>query len=475
MIKIYLDWNIISGLKQGYFSELKKTLESNNKFVMPYSISHIGDILANNPKDPLEDKHIKSDLEYLSQLSNELCLSYYKGETRVGKNNPFELFKERIESNKLVENLSIDSLFKPFENGPEIGATIKALKGLLSSIPLGKEFEESFNNPDTSEMMNKQFPGLKDNPTMDGFFEFFGKMFHDLNNTEAYKDLRESIQQTGINSSHFNEEKNPFDLIEKSYSKFGNDASPYKYLQKNEITPDWFSEITNLYLVLDMHGFKSDKIKVTVRNKSTFRNTTEDSSHTAFASICEIYLTNDKKNIYKSKAVYEKLDISCKVFNVEQFLDYSRKYLDDHSIQDHFKQIHLAIKEGKFHSTALEKGRGKLLTHFSNHYFFNFFNKLMLIYNESEEYEGYVLTKLYTSKNYVILREEIQGVVKLLVDAWGQDSNSAKYLELNELKDSELDWTGRYWEFDFATFRFCRLNGWFQFYVYPMEEGVDLK
>lgn len=470
MIKIYLDWNIISGLKQGYFPELKKRLESNNKFVIPYSISHIGDILGNESKNPLEDEFIKSDLEYLSEISNGICLSYSKGETRVGKNDPFALFKERIESNKLVENLSIDNLFRQFEDDPKVGGIMKSLKQLLSSIPLGKEFEDSFSNPDTSEMMNKQFPGLKDNPTMEGFFEYFGKMFYNLNNTESYKDLRDSIQQIGLNSSHYSDGKNPFELIEKSYEKLGVDNSPYKYLQKNEVTPNWFNEITNLYLMLDMHGYKADKIKVTERNKSTFRNTTEDSSHTAFASICEIYLTNDKKNIFKSKAVYEKLDISCKVLNVEQFLDYYDKYLSYYSIQEHFKQIHLTIKEGKFHSTDLEKGNGKLLTHYSNHYFFNFFNKIMLIYDENEEYEGYVLTKLFTSDNYVIIREEIEGVVRLLVDAWGQDSNSAEYLELSELNDSGLDWDGRYWEFDYATFRLCRLNGWFSFYVYPLKK-----
>src|SRR5690606_15010521 len=106
--------------------------------------------------------------------------------------------------------------------------------------------------PESSEMLEKIFPTLKDNPTMEGFFQSFGKMLHNVNEQEGYKDLRNIVQKVGVNSGHFNPNKNPFKVIENAYKKYGMESLNIdNYLQKNDSIPEWFNEITNEYILLD--------------------------------------------------------------------------------------------------------------------------------------------------------------------------------------------------------------------------------
>ena len=89
-------------------------------------------------------------------------------------------------------------------------------------------------------------------------------MFHNMNETEDYKDLRNMVQQIGVNSGHFNENKNPFEIIDNAYKKTGvENFNVDQYFDKTKNAPEWFNDITNEYVKLDMHGFKADKVKVT--------------------------------------------------------------------------------------------------------------------------------------------------------------------------------------------------------------------
>ena len=96
---------------------------------------------------------------------------------------------------------------------------VNSLKNLIASIPLKDAFKEAFENPESAAVLDKMFPGLKEDKTMNGFFKSFGKMFHNLNEKEDYKDLRNIVQQVGVNSGHFNENKNPFEVIDNAYKK----------------------------------------------------------------------------------------------------------------------------------------------------------------------------------------------------------------------------------------------------------------
>ena len=69
-----------------------------------------------------------------------------------------------------------------------------------------------------------------------------------------------------------------------------------------------------------MHGYQEDNVNTSKGRKETFKNTTEDAFHCAFASTCNFYVINDKKSYKKTKQVYEKLQINTLVFKPEEFV-----------------------------------------------------------------------------------------------------------------------------------------------------------
>lgn len=68
MIRIYLDWNIISSLKKPEFNELKEFIEKHKKYLQfPYSPAHFTDLMKSyQPGNDLFYDDLET-LEYLSE------------------------------------------------------------------------------------------------------------------------------------------------------------------------------------------------------------------------------------------------------------------------------------------------------------------------------------------------------------------------------------------------------------------------
>lgn len=471
MIKVYIDWNVMSGMKNGNFSELEEIFKNKEKFRLMYSTSHIGDILASNRDDQEQQNLIQQDLDFITSLTDNLCLANSGKEVYFDYLQPRELFEDQKESNKLTDGLSIDSLFDSNLNdkNESLKQIIELTKDQLKSIDLAPAFKDIYKTPEGAEVMNKLFPGLEDDLSMSGFFKSFGLMFENLNEKEGMKDLRTLVQSIGVNSSHFKPNKNPFELIETAYKKNGLIDFRDNYIQKGKKAPVWFDEITNEYILLDLHGFNSDKIKVNDKEKNTFRNTTEDASHSAFATLSDFYITNDIKNLKKTKAVYEKLEIFTKVLKPNEFVEYYKTYLDFNSVLDHFESISIALGQRDLFHLEFDDEKLTSLTQFSNYYFFNFFNKIILSLSKVEENRGgFVLCKDLPSKHFQIAFVDVEKLVKTFVENYGVDNNGKGYLRKEEF--IEGNWEGRYWSLELNYIKITQANYWFQLYFYPLEK-----
>ena len=76
MIRIYLDWNVMTQLKGGHLEDLLAILSQSNRFFVPYSTSHIGDILTSyNEEDQAQKQIIEKDLDFIAALTQNYCLS----------------------------------------------------------------------------------------------------------------------------------------------------------------------------------------------------------------------------------------------------------------------------------------------------------------------------------------------------------------------------------------------------------------
>lgn len=459
----------MSGMKNGYFSELQEIFSNKEKFKLMYSTSHIGDILASNRDDQEQQDIIQQDLDFITNLTGNLCLANSGEKVYFDYMIPRELFEDQIQSNKLTDNLSIDNLFDTNDQDESLKQILESVKELIKGIDIDSAFKDMYKTPEGAEVMNKLFPGLETDLTMDGFFKSFGVMYQNLNEREGVKDLRAIVQSIGINSAHFNPDKNPFDLIETTYKNNG--LSDYKnnYVEQGKNAPVWFDEITNEYILLDLHGFNSDKIKVTNKEKNTFRNTSEDASHTAFATLSDFYITNDTKNFKKTKAVYEKLEISTKVLRPDEFVDYYKLYLNFDKVSDHFETISKALGQRDLFHLEYEDEKMISLTQFTNYYFFNFFNKIILSINKVEEnIGGFVLCKDLPSKHFQIAFIEVEKLVKTFVENYGVDNDGKGYLKEDEFLNG--NWDGRYWLLELNYIKITQKNYWFHLYFYPIEK-----
>jgi len=459
MIKLYFDWNVISGMRNGYLKDLKEIVYLKDRFFKPYSTSHIGDLLASLNSAQEQQDLIYDDLKFITELSDDWCLFNDGKDLVLEQYSPNDLLEQRLEDKDLFRDISLDGLSNLMPEDESVGNIGKKLFDLLRSMPLDSEFKKAFESPESRDQMNVLFPGLKDNLTMEGFFKSFSEMNRGLNEREDYKDLRRLVQAgLSLKRDKLFNSKDPFLLIDKEYQRFGVTGREHVDYKKN--APEWFNKLTHEYFFLDMHGYQEDKVNVRQGRKETFRNTTEDAFHAAFASTCHFYITNDKKTYNKTKQVYKRLGINTRVFKVEEFLQYYNQYLN---LEDRSMNLKLALEFLKVGAFTEEQQEGSVIrTYMLPYFLFDFFNKIITRVSDDPDLNTILLSRdrPTNSKTYVFEIKKLVTEISLLL---GQDDQN-----LGEVKQVEFEaefWQGRTWSSNGMQFKLVCLNGYFQFYL----------
>jgi len=458
MVKIYLDWNVMAQIKDGVHPELETILIDNKKILLPYSTSHISDILSSFKDDDKQKELIKKDLNFITRLTHNACLFNNGKDIILDFSSPEEYYQQRLDDKELVEDLSIDKLFGHYEDDEVIGNLVKPFITLLKQIPLDIFLKETLENPQAAKQLEMIFPGLKDNPTMDGFFKAFGKMFKNLNEEDRYKDLREIVQSgLAINRDKISNSENPYEILQEKYRQIGQSETRSSVSDKN--APKWFNEISNEYIKLDMHGYHQDRVNVKKGRKETFKNTTEDAFHAAFASTCNFYVINDKKAIRKTIQVYQKLQINTIVFKPNEFVEFYKTYLDFKEKIWNILIVFDVIEKGEYLEEQLENGI--LRTYYLPHFSFDFFNKIIVVFPSNGDPLIILLSRIKPTNGHLYIMEIIK-LVDDIIDLLGQDIDNFGKASEAELK--EEIWVGRKWQFNTITFRLVSTNGHVQLY-----------
>lgn len=459
MIKVYFDWNVLSQMKNGNHSELQSLIKDNEKLLIPFSTSHINDLSSNFNNSAEQENYINSDLEFISSVTNDYCLFNNGKGIVIDIYPPKELFKQNIADKDTFSDLSIDGLMKIFEDDASSASLVKPMLGLLKSLPVDKSFKQAFDNPESSEIMEKIFPGLKENPTMEGFFKSFSKMNFNLNELDGYNDLRQTVQSgTGINRDKIYDTDNPFDFIQKSYDKLG--VSVDQLMQESKHSPEWFDNIVNEYLKLDIHGYQEDRVNIKKGRKETFTNTTDDGFHAAFASTCNIYVINDNRSYKKALKVYEKLNINTRVFKPDEFLDFYKRFLSNNDPILDLRMLRDILDSDNFFESNTEDGIHK--NYYFPYFLFGFFNKVTCFFPKDESRESLTFLSQDKPTNWFLIRVEVESLVKRLLLYLGPDLNNEGKLKPEEYNNEK--WDGRNWKFDKLELRLQAINGFVQLY-----------
>ena len=455
MIKVYFDWNVISQMKNNYHSDLQNIVFDNEKLFIPYSTSHIGDIFSSFKNEDDQRNLVDNDLNYISKLTNNICLFNNGKEVALDFRVPSQLFKQRIDEKDLFNDISIDGLSKIFDQNELTKEIGKSLITLSKSITLEESFKKAFENSESGPQMENMFPGLKENPTLEGFFNSFNKMNIGLNEQDKYKDLRKTIQSSlGINRDKIFDNIEPYKIIDKQHLKQG--FSLDEYIDNSKNGPEWFNKISNEYIMLDMHGYQEDNVNIKKGRKETFRNTTEDAFHASFASTCNFYVINDNRSYKKTIKVYEKLSIKTLVFKPDEFVEYYNKFLNIQDVNLNITILFDIIENGEYYSSEADGSTYR--TYYIPFYLFDFFNKITILVNNDKNEKPSIILSQNKPLNCRIYSLEMKKLGKEITKLCGIDIDN-----LGEINEGELQaeiWIGRKWKLHQSKLQLIKSNGY---------------
>ena len=114
MIRVYLDWGVISNLKNKEFSEFKQfILQHKEVFQFPYTPAHFNDLMKSYSSD---NEIFYQDLNNLEQLSERHLLRWGTKGMEILFVTPHEYFENEKESEDVFEAMDMEKIANNLDN-----------------------------------------------------------------------------------------------------------------------------------------------------------------------------------------------------------------------------------------------------------------------------------------------------------------------------------------------------------------------
>lgn len=326
MIKLYLDWNVITTLRQPesltneddkvtYGTVINVINSARDKLIIPYSNGHLNDLLKSYKKG--ERKRVEQSLKFISQLTQDVCLTQYWNEefAKWHYRNPEEYFESLIEDGNGVDTLGLDSVLEPFK---EFG--LDKVFDMFKLLPHNINFEQV-------EQHNSSFASFfkrsKTDNSMYAVMEDFLDLTNEMKtNPVVYNELR-SVFKTSIPlDPNVHNVENVVEMLDKTMPKTMLNKSFTELYQDNNKTEtsknEDYSKIIGTFMQLDFVGYGSDKLT----DKNQYDNLFNDALHCFYGAHCDFFITADKKTYKKTRAVYQSENIATQVMKPKEFIEF---------------------------------------------------------------------------------------------------------------------------------------------------------
>lgn len=452
MIRVYLDWNIFTYLKQRKESEeLYKSIYSiitrnNNKLLFPYSPAHLQDLKRGFSKSEKAKELTYCDLEFLQEISQDHCLYEDYKEKKVIPSliNPTEYFKQ-ISEDKTLEEFDFDELFSTDSN--ELTELWEKYLALLKAIPSGINFEQFDSVPAKYGAIKDIFPNTR---MENNFYNLMKDVMKVMSQPEKHSKIYKSVRNSSIEDMKIDTDPtnwgNAFDYLDKVLAKTKLNQTFREMVESNlKVTHkdkklSRFDYFVNYYISLDTYGYYRDK---------ALPNLIDDATHAYYGAYCDFFVTDDDNTYHKAKAVYEYLNIETKVCKASEFpaTFYSIIQLGNNNITESISnRIVQIIRQSLILMNSVDDELNPVSVHKINQPLVDYFNRMQIsYYNDSTVLSFYKKRDNYS--DFMFWRE-IKSVVDKIVFDFGIDDkmkgdfNEQDKEQLNEGKN----WNGRIWK-----------------------------
>lgn len=337
--KIYLDTNIFSGLYKVHNKEqvddkyaiLSELIGQNrSKLVFFYSEAHVKDQIDLGRQ--AQDEKTLDRLRFIGEFTNEYCLEYDSddNEILIYIKDPTIRYAELKESYADLEDFDLSFLDKEME---ELG-----LLPILDAIFLGMkdafqtayhENVQAFDSPgSTFQIMNDLYESSTN------MSDFIKGMYHNSISILSEKDNLKSqlhtplknainyypdLKKVEVNNLNCKEFKLFLEnIIKKNIYELNQEIIYNQYKDQGLYSEKIY--YTNMYVIVDLFGYYQDNPKS--KNKG-MNNTVNDAEHCYYATVCDIFVSDDLKSTKKSQMVYDLLEhTNIRVYNTEEFISF---------------------------------------------------------------------------------------------------------------------------------------------------------
>ncbi|MCF2495615.1 hypothetical protein [Dyadobacter chenhuakuii] len=447
MIRIYLDWNVISNLKRPEYKQLDDFIIGHKEqLLFPYSPAHFKDLMKSYS---LDNQQFDSDLAKLQQLTEKHFFGLKDNYVVPLFGTPEEYFRYEIESlqNADPSGYDFEKNVLDLDNfGAELG--LESFGSMIKRL-LQSQMSEINVTEENRSLLNTLFPNLSNGSNLWDFVKDFGFFTSSLlNDGSFYRNLRKGLGDHGFklepNAGNWSEDdviRNIDEFLKSINTTFRGYIE--SVLKINKLDENIYNFFTTAYLVLDMIGYKSDKLPKPTDN---MQNIMTDADHAFYAAHCDYLVGLDKKQLLKSKVLYNEFKLPVKILTPDQLIDELLSVMHVQSDKTYFVDNVLELyKKDKIVESfpPLEDGAPFVDVIKLDRYFFDFFNYATCAYYTEEDILIVTFKKVFKNYSKFVFYTEVEKVVDKICDYFA-DMNYVDVLQrrkfIEDGEEPEIVW-----------------------------------
>ncbi|MBN8836331.1 MAG: hypothetical protein J0I09_03675 [Sphingobacteriia bacterium] len=452
MVRVYLDWNIFSYLKnlktsnEPYITLNQNLSKHKEDLLVPYTSAHLTDLITSYKQSEKGKQKTLEDLQYLEELTNNLCIIYdYKEQkTYPDRYSIKDYFEQLLDSDTLMTG-NFENLFSSLKVTEFDGLT-NSFFDLLKTLPADID-TTIFQN------INSKYQSFKDafqqTATNSSYYNLLNDTFKLLSqynsNPKTYRNIR-NVSLDELKLSHdYTQSENPIDDISKNLENSAFKKSFQEFASENlknyfkDKEPSRFDSFTNHYIILDFLGYYRD---------SHFKNLLQDAFHAYYGAHCDFFVTDDDNTYHKAKVIYDHFNIKTVVCKSQEFNSqlYEKIVLNSSSEKPLIKVISEILNSSFVITNQHDDEFNPVDIYKIDHYVLEYFNRLQVTHNADHS----ACIFLYkNSKNYssFYFFKEIETLTNKIVRQFGVDHYN-RFEYKTETENDELmkdEWKGRTW------------------------------